>query len=44
MLSLSVAGLGVGLVGTWKASGRSTPLLWADALSLLVVGLYMLNH
>ncbi len=43
MLALGVAALVIGLVGTWKARGRSAPLWMADALALLVVGFYLLD-
>lgn len=43
MLSLSAAALLVGLVGTWKARGRSVLLWSADAVALMVAALYVFN-
>lgn len=44
MLSLGVAAFVVGLVGTWKARGRSVAFLAADVLALFVVGLYVFDR
>lgn len=43
MLVLCAAALTAGLVGTWKSRGRSLPLWLADAVALLVLGMFAFN-
>ena len=43
MLALCVGALAVGVVGTWKSRGRSPELWLADALSILVLGLFLFD-
>jgi hypothetical protein len=43
MLSLSVAGLVAGLVGTWKARGRNALLWSANVVAAMVTALYLFN-
>ena len=43
MLALCAAALIAGVVGTWKSRGRSLSLWLADAVALLVLGMFAFN-
>lgn len=43
MLALAIGGVAIGLFATWRARGRGVSPWLADALALLVVGLYLFN-
>ena len=43
MLALGVAALAAGVAGTWKSRGRDATPWLADAIAVLVLGLYVFN-
>jgi hypothetical protein len=43
MLAFGAGALAAGLIGTWRARGRSAPLWLADAVASSVVALYLFN-
>lgn len=43
MVSLGIAALLMGLVGTWRMRGRSMPLWIANVVALLVLSLYIFD-
>ncbi|MEM9907568.1 MAG: hypothetical protein AAF921_21370 [Cyanobacteria bacterium P01_D01_bin.44] len=43
MVSLSIAALLIGLIGTWQTRGQSVTLWLANMLALVILGLYLFD-